>query len=254
MWVLVILDLHKSSEIISRLQDPMKGIKLNLQGKNAKVRKRWGKGPHVTVFSIQKVHVKYLHVPTNMTCMNKIVICSPSDYASPMAFMVDLTSCGIELVTSSPFEMFTSLGSLPSLPFVLGTSTFAFGSSKGFDGDCSTFVAQWRWSWCPWYRWLDPFTPCMFQWKLYGGSCPFAGRCQFADSRIRRLGESHFALKFTSTNRLCVPLWDVSSCLSEDVFFNWASPMLLIWHFWKALQHSWWPAYLNVHAIWPIPL
>lgn len=129
--------------------------------------------------------------PTNMTCMNKIVICSPSDYPSLMAFMVDLTSCGIELVTSGPFEMFTSLGSLPSLPFVLGTSTFAFGSSKGFDGDCSTFVEQWRWSWCPWYRWLDPFTPCMFQWKLYGGSCPFAGRCQFADSRIRRLGESH---------------------------------------------------------------
>lgn len=48
MWVLVILGLHKSTEIISRLQDPMKGIKLNLQGKNAKVRKRWGKGPHVS--------------------------------------------------------------------------------------------------------------------------------------------------------------------------------------------------------------
>ena len=79
----------------------------------------------------------------------------------------------------------------------------------------------------------------MFQWKLHGGSCPFAGRCQFADSRIRRLGESHVLKivgvefqrrkdmqdisKFTSTNRLCVSLWDVSSCLSEDVFFNWAS-------------------------------
>ena len=108
LWSLARINPVKSSQ---GCKTPWRASSSTCRGKMPRCQNLWGKVQRFPVFF-------HTHGPSEVSsCVvwtwhvceknSKHVIFSPSNYPSLMAFMVNLKSCGIQLVSSSPFfEMF----------------------------------------------------------------------------------------------------------------------------------------------------